>query len=52
MNTDRLIGAFIGFGLTGTLFTFIIVQGFASKDFLRMNNIYLDGKMYKLCRVK
>lgn len=49
-TTEFITGAFVGFGLTLIVFTFILVEGFVAKEFLRQNNIYLDGKYYKLCR--
>lgn len=51
INTNEfLIGTFIGFSLTMLAFTFILTQCFVSRDFLKQNNLYLDGKYYSLCK--
>jgi hypothetical protein len=42
------IGTFTTFVLLMLVFAVILTEGFVSKGFLRVNNIYLDGKYYKL----
>ena len=49
-TSEFMVGAFVAFVLTTIMFTFILTQGFVAKEFLRQNNIYLDGKYYKLCK--
>jgi hypothetical protein len=48
--TEFIVGVFIGFLLTISATSYIIVTEFVAKDFLRQNNIYLDGNYYKLCK--
>lgn len=43
--------------MIGALCTFLICSGivgefFVSKDVFKLKTIYLDGKLYKLCKVK
>lgn len=52
MNTKALelyVGFWLGFILTAVFFTFLLVNKYTSNDFLEQNNIYLNGKYYKLC---
>lgn len=53
INTfEFMIGFFVAFVLTSLVFTIIITEAFVAKNFLRLNNIYLDGHYYKLQRVR
>ena len=51
-TTEFMVGAFSAFVLTTLVFTIILTEAFVAKNFLRQNNIYLDGHYYKLQRVR
>jgi hypothetical protein len=45
-------GLFIGFFLSLMLFSVLLDPFFISRDTLRLNTFYMDGKFYKRCEVK
>jgi hypothetical protein len=52
MNTKAVelyIGFWVGLVLTALFFTFLIVYRYTSNHFLEQNNIYLNGRYYKMC---
>lgn len=50
--TEIYIGFWIGFFVTALGFTFLLVNHYTSNHFLKQNNLYIDGKFYKLCPQK
>ena len=47
-TTEFISGLFVGFVLTLSVTSYIMVTEFVNKKFLQMNNVYIEGKYYKL----
>lgn len=49
-TTSFLIGFYVAFVLTLSITGYFIVEGFISKDMLKRDSFYMDGKTYKIER--